>query len=72
MFSSHDKAQAEKVKGQVAAEGYPAFISAVDQPDGKFYRVRIGPFEEKARAERAARGIKQKFKLETWVTAATN
>lgn len=72
VFSTHDEAQARKVRSQVEGEGYTAFISPVDQPEGKFYRVRIGPFAEKARAERAARGIKKKFKLETWVTAASN
>jgi DedD protein len=71
-FATHDEEQAKKVRGQVEAEGYTAFISAVDQPQGKYYRVRIGPFAERERAERAARGVKKKFKLETWVTAATN
>lgn len=72
VFSSHDEEQARKIRSQVEAEGYTAFISPVDQSGETFYRVRIGPFEERARAERAARGLKKKLKLETWVTAAGN
>lgn len=72
VFATHDEEQAKKVRRQVETEGYTAFISPIDQSDGRIYRVRIGPFEERSRAERAARGVKKKLKLEPWVTAASN
>ena len=68
VFSTHDEAQAQKVLKQVTADGYKGFITS----EGTFYRVRIGPFSERAQADRASRGIKKKFKLDTWVTAASN
>ena len=33
------------------------------------YRVRIGPFADRAQAEETAGKVRQRFKLDTWVTA---
>jgi len=72
VFSSHDREQAGKIRGQLAAAGFKTFIAPLEKDGETLYRVRIGPFAERARAERAERDVKAKFKLETWVTAAGN
>jgi DedD protein len=67
-----DEPHAKEVLEKLEAEGYEGFISPLEKADGTYYRVRIGPFAEKARAERAAQAIRKKFKVEIWVTAASN
>lgn len=57
---------------KLEADGYEGFISPLDKADGTYYRVRVGPFAEKAWAEKAAQAIRKKFKVEIWVTAASN
>lgn len=72
VFSSLDQAQARKVRGQLSAGGFTAFIAPLEKDGQTMYRVRIGPYPERAQAERAARDVKAKFELDTWVTAASN
>lgn len=49
--------QAQEVLAQVQ-DGYPqAYLTPRDGPDGPYYRVRIGPFTDKATAQRIARRL---------------
>jgi len=72
VFSTHDQPQARKVLNQLQGGGFLAFMSPVEVDGATMYRVRIGPFEDKAQAETSAAQVRQKFKLDTWVTAASN
>ncbi len=69
VFSTHDEPQARKVLDQLESGGFRAFISKGGED---IYRVRIGPFVEKSEAETAAKKVQRQFKLDTWVTAASN
>jgi cell division septation protein DedD len=72
VFATREEVQAEKVRDQLRRKGYEAFISSVLVGSLSNYRVRVGPFATRDPAERAAREITAEFKLETWVTAASN
>lgn len=72
VFSSHNQTQARKVLAQMQGAGHRAFLAPTEKDGGTMYRVRIGPFDERADAEKTAAGVKSKFKLDTWVTAASN
>lgn len=68
VFSSADEGQARDVLNRVLAGGFSAFLSP-DQVDGQtMYRVRVGPFHTRSRAEEVAARLKQRFKLDTWIT----
>lgn len=74
VFSSHDRVQAQKVLDQMRQGGYRAFLSPL-QRDGSrqvMYRVRLGPFDQRPPADAAAGDVTRQYKLETWVTAASN
>lgn len=72
VFSTHDQPQARKVLNQLQGSGFLAFMSPVEVDGATMYRVRIGPFDDKDQAEASAGEVRQRFKLDTWVTAASN
>lgn len=74
VFSSHDQVQANKILQQMKQGGYRAFLSPLrrDGSSQVMYRVRLGPYAERAPADSAAKDIRSQYKLETWVTAASN
>ncbi len=72
VFASHDESQAKKVIANLRRGGHQAYLSPVEVAGQTRYRVRIGPFTSRAAAEKAAAKITRDYKLETWVTAASN
>ncbi len=72
VFSSHDRTQAQKVLDQMQQGGYRAFLSPKKTGGQTMYRVRLGPYATRAPADAAAGDVTRQFKLETWVTAASN
>ncbi len=68
VFSSADRGQAEQVMERLRGSGHPAFLSPVDVEGRPMFRVRIGPFEERSRAERVAEAVRRAFRLDTWIT----
>lgn len=72
VFTSHDHEQAGKIRSQLEKAGFETFIAPIEKDGETLFRVRIGPFAERAQAERAERKVKARFKLDTWVTAAGN
>lgn len=72
VFSSHDEAQARRVLRQLRTGGHTAYLSP-RQVDGRtMFRVRIGPFDQRSEADRIAPDIVRRYRLETWVTSASN
>lgn len=74
VFSSHDKGQAQKVLDQMRQGGYRSFLSPLRREGSSqvMYRVRLGPFSDRPPADAAAADVTRQYKLETWVTAASN
>lgn len=68
VFSSNDATQARRVLGRLAQGGHPAYLSPVEVQGRTMYRVRIGPYAERAMAEEVADNVRRTFKLDTWIT----
>ena len=48
--------------------GHPAYLSPVEVSGKTMYRVRIGPFGDRAEAQKVADQVRHDFKLDTWIT----
>ena len=47
--------------------GHSASISQVEDDGQVMYRVRVGPFDDRAEADATAARVNRGFKLDTWV-----
>jgi cell division septation protein DedD len=65
VFSSQDQAQAQRLTERLKGAGFNAFLS----PSGAMYRVRIGPFKQRRRAQAEAERARRDFKVDTWITS---
>ena len=54
-----DSAHAHEARLKVEKAGLKTYAQIADTPDGKKYRVRVGPFEKRSEAEKAAEKIKK-------------
>jgi len=68
VFSSPEKDQAERIRGQLVRGGQRAFLSPVEVSGRTMYRVRIGPFDSRDQAQKVAEQVRKGYKLDTWVT----
>ena len=68
VFSSTDEAQAQRLVERLGNGGFPAFISPFEDRGQIKYRVRVGPYRERSRADEAADRLRREFRLDTWVT----
>jgi DedD protein len=68
VFSSQDRAQADRVRKKLASGGQKAFLSPVDVAGHTMYRVRIGPFTSRADAQKVAEKVRKVYTMDTWVT----
>jgi len=68
VFSSQDRAQADRIRKKLTGGGQKAFLSPVDVAGHTMYRVRIGPFTSRADAQKVAVKVQKEFKYDTWVT----
>lgn len=67
VFSSADEQQARAILRQLKAAGYTVFLSPLATGNRQMFRVRVGPYTDRAAAERVADEVKRRFKLETWI-----
>jgi len=68
VFSSGDRAQAEKVVARLTGGGERAFLSPVEVDGQTMYRVRIGPFGDRGEAEEVAERVRRQYHYDTWIT----
>jgi DedD protein len=68
VFSSPEKDQAERIRGQLVRGGQRAYLSPVEVSGRTMYRVRIGPFNSRDDAQKVAEQVRKGYKLDTWVT----
>jgi DedD protein len=54
-----DSARAHEARLQVEKTGLKTYAQIAETPDGKKFRVRVGPFDKRSDAERAAEKIKK-------------
>ena len=60
----NDAAKVREARQKLEAAGFKTYTQVVDSKDGKRTRVRVGPFESKAEADRSAQKIR-KLQLDT-------
>ncbi len=71
VLSTREEPKARKIHDELEAGGFEVFTSPVEVDGHSMYRVRVGPFADRAAAEKAAELVNSRFKLDTWVTAAS-
>jgi cell division septation protein DedD len=70
VFSTADAAQARRVADQLSGAGYRAVVSRGGAAGGApLERVRVGPFRDRAEAQRVADDVRRKLKFSTWITS---
>lgn len=69
VFSSPDGEQARRLRDRIAAAGYDVFVLEEVVRGEVMHRVRVGPYAERAAAERVEPRLKADFKVDTWVTS---
>ncbi len=68
VFSSRDREQAQAMVAKLVGGGRDAYLSPVEMDGQTMYRVRIGPFSDRARAQQVAEEVRRELKLDTWIT----
>jgi cell division septation protein DedD len=68
VFSSADKDQAVRIRDRLVSGGQKAYLSPVEVSGRTMYRVRIGPFDTRDKAQKVAEQVRKSYKLDTWVT----
>ena len=67
VLSTADRDQAEKVASRLDNAGLDVSLASV-QVDGRtMYRVRLGPYGDRAEAERVAERVRRELRLDTWI-----
>lgn len=65
---SSEEDKAREILDRLERNGFRAFLSPVTDDGRTLFRVRVGPFEQKAEAERVAAELRRTLNLETWIT----
>lgn len=60
-----DEANARRTQAKLLNGNLPAFRQTITTPNGERTRVRVGPFETEAEAQKAAAQIRSSLKLDT-------
>lgn len=68
VFSSRDRDQALKIVSRLQDGGRDAYLSPVEVDGEPMYRVRLGPFSDRAQAESVSAQLRRDFRLDTWIT----
>jgi DedD protein len=68
VFASADSNEANKMRDRLSRGGEPAFVSPLTVDGRTMYRVRVGPFPTRARAQKEADRVRRAYKLDTWLT----
>jgi len=68
VFSSADKAQADRIRAKLTGGGQKAFLSPIERGGRTMYRVRVGPFKSHDDAQKVADKVRKTYRLDTWVT----
>jgi cell division septation protein DedD len=68
VFASADQAEAGRVRDRLSKGGQAAFLSPLTVEGRTMYRVRIGPFANRPKAQVVAEKVRKNFKLDTWLT----
>ncbi len=68
VYSSNNGPRAREIVAQLRKGGFTVVMTETPKGGGTNYRVRVGPYAERTKAEAAATRLRRDFRLETWVT----
>lgn len=68
VYSSSNAARAKKVVAQLKKAGFAVAVAETPKNGATNYRVRVGPYADRNKADSAASRLRREFRLETWVT----
>jgi cell division septation protein DedD len=68
VYSSTNGERAREISTRLEKGGFAVRTLAPAGATGANYRVRVGPYPDRRRAERAATRLRREFKLDTWIT----
>lgn len=68
VLASSNRTTAENTLTSLAEAGHSAYLQPVDRGDSTLYRVRVGPFADRAAAEAAKSRIDDAFNVEALIT----
>ena len=69
VFSTNNADQADQLVRRLGEGGYPAFLVEESIQGRTTFRVRVGPYEQEARARKIAEELRREYRLETWITS---
>jgi DedD protein len=68
VYSSGNGERAREIVTNLRKAGFPVVISETPKANGRNFRVRVGPYAERAAADDAAIRLRRDHRLDTWVT----
>jgi hypothetical protein len=68
VYSSNNGQRAREIAANLRKAGFPVALNESPKGSGKNFRVRVGPYETRAKAEEAAIRLRRDHRLDTWVT----
>jgi hypothetical protein len=71
LLSTSSKKKARRMQKLFKKEGYKVFIKATAKAGKTLYHVRIGTYKDKAAAQRTQKGMKQRYKRNTYVNKSS-
>lgn len=71
LLSTSSKKKAQRTQKLFKKEGYKVFIKATAKAGKTLYHVRIGTYKDKAAAQRIQKGMKQRYKRNTYVNKSS-
>ena len=68
VYSSSNGDRAREISTRLEKGGFSVRTLTPAAATGHNFRVRVGPYPDRARAERAATRLRREFRLDTWIT----
>ncbi len=68
VYSSTNAARAKEILAELKKAGFAVAVAETPKNGATSYRVRVGPYADRAKATAAASRLRRQFRLETWVT----
>ncbi len=68
VYSSTHRERASEISARLKKAGFAVRTLEPNKESGPNYRVRVGPYADRGKADLAASRLRREFKLDTWVT----
>jgi cell division septation protein DedD len=63
-----ERDEAQRIAKRLIAKGFPAYVTAPANDAAKFFRVRVGKFQDRGEADAMARRLENEEQFKPWVT----